>query len=886
MADQGQSADLLWSSDIRLNLLGPVRLGNLAGDDFTPKARKTRALLAILALSNGPVQRSRLIDLLWGDRGDEQAKGSLRQALYELRGLSARGYLSANREAARIGPKKLTTDLSALHTRIEEGDAGGVAESLDDMRLPVLAGLDDLTPELDDWLRDERERIAAAVIAGSLDIANRSAATSPSVVRRIADQLERLDPLDERVAQLGIRADLAAGDRPAAARRRARSATRLKEHLGVEPSAATQALLHGSDDAVSPALPPDETVAAAAAKPSPRAGRLIALAAAILILVSAGLAYVLMRPAPAVATPTLAVLPFDDLGQRNQDYFASGVSDEILNLLAHQQRMKVLGRVSAEALAGGRNSLAAARDLGVTYLLDGSVRTSDNRILVIARLTRVADGAQVWSERYERRVGDVFAVQGDIANAVASRIALSFASAEPRGTTPAVYDRYLAARQLSRDRREVTLKRAAQLLREAITLDPQYAPAFAELAQVVMLEADHPTAYGTLPIAQAQAESARLARRAVALDPNLGDAYAALGFVSLNLDGRSEPYMRKAVELSPQRPEFHRWHAQTLMALGRYDEAIAEFKRSVDIDPLWGLTYDHLAGALYHLGRQKEAQNYVRRFLSLSADPRAKLLLLQSLAKMDSRVADELRISRKLEQAYPDERQTRLNLASALAQLGEVRPAAKLMSDNVLARSVLDGDWIAVAGAASSMGAHYWDQWGFWNSTSLLVASGHSDLVAKLYDEAKPAIASGRLSREQVMLPETVVALRNVGRSAEAEKVLEDLRQQNAAKPNVGQLGDERQVTAFIIASLSGDREAAIRGLDEWSRREPFRFIPIPAAALRYDPSFAWLANDPRFSAIEDRLRVACNGERAKAGLPPINHAAWVSDPKALLTKL
>src|SRR4051812_15831288 len=111
MADQGQAGDLLWSSELTLELLGPVRLGNSAGDDLTPKARKTRALLAVLALSKGTVSRLRLTELLWGDRGEEQAKASLRQALYELRGLSGRGYLSADREGVSLGPKKLSTDL-------------------------------------------------------------------------------------------------------------------------------------------------------------------------------------------------------------------------------------------------------------------------------------------------------------------------------------------------------------------------------------------------------------------------------------------------------------------------------------------------------------------------------------------------------------------------------------------------------------------------------------------------------------------------------------------------------------------------------------------------------------------------------------------------------
>src|SRR5689334_741352 len=171
MADQGQSADLLWSSDITLALLGPVRLGNSAGDDFTPRARKTRALLAILALSKGPVTRSRLTELLWGDRGEEQAKASLRQALYELRDLAAGGYLSADRESVALGPKKVSSDVGNVRRCIEDGDASGLAEALQDIDCPLLATLDDVTPQMDEWLRDERSRITAAIVGKSAQLA-------------------------------------------------------------------------------------------------------------------------------------------------------------------------------------------------------------------------------------------------------------------------------------------------------------------------------------------------------------------------------------------------------------------------------------------------------------------------------------------------------------------------------------------------------------------------------------------------------------------------------------------------------------------------------------------------------------------------------------------
>lgn len=884
MADQGQSADLLWSSEIELGLLGPVRLANSAGDDFTPRARKTRALLAVLALSKGAATRSRLTHLLWGDRGEEQAKASLRQALYELRELATGGYLTADRESVALGPKHLPSDLSRLHRLIDENNAAGVAEALVSVDCPLLATLDDVTPELDEWLRAERARISSAIVEGSVEVATR--ASDPRDARRIADQLERIDPLDERVAQLGIRADLAAGDRSAAKRRHTRFKERLKDQLGLEPSAETETLLrqcNSSPESLVEPPPPQQS------PPEQTRGhrfkqRAIAATIVIVLLIAAGIAWFALRPSAATATPTVAVLPFDDFGQKNEDYFASGVSDEILNLLGHQRAMKVLGRVSAEQLAGA-NSLGTARELGIGYVLDGSVRTAGDRVLVIARLTRVSDGAQLWSERYERRIGDIFAVQGDIASAVASRLTRSLVPAVAQTTLPEVYDRYLAARQLTRERREVTLKLAEKLLREAIARDPRYAPAFAELAQVIMLESDHPTSYGSIPVAQARTEAAPFARRAVQLDPNLGDGYAAIGFLSLNLDAKSEPYLRKAVALSPQRPEFHRWHAETLMAGERYEDAIKEYRQAVDIDPLWGLNYDHLIGALYLVGRNDEAKRAAQRFFSLSTDERAKQLLALSVKKLNFDLAGQFRTAQLLDRTYPDERQNKLNLAATLGQLGERRAAANLVPYDAVGTAALNGDWSRLARAADALGYGFWDQSGFWNAASLLVASGHSNALASFYYRDRAQMRSGTIDLHDVAIPEMIVALRNTGHRADADQLFIAMRDYMRRLPKAGLLGEQRSFAEGFIAALTGDRETAIRKLDEWTRRNPLNMSHIPAMALRYDPAFGWLASDPRFPAIEDRIRAAINRERAKVGLAPISQQDWISDPKALLTK-
>lgn len=876
MADQGSSRQDIWASEAALTLLGPMRLIDKTGQDLTPKARKTRAVLAIVALAKGPVSRARLTDLLWGDRGEEQAKASLRQALYELRDLSSSGLLTVSRESVELGPKRLWTDVGSIHGAIDPGE---VADHLKDIQWPLLGDLDDVTPDLDEWLRAERTRVSGQLVRAGTDAAEAGIASGDvASARRISDALERIDPLDERAAQAGVRSDIALGDRSGAHRRIERLEKRLKDELGLAPSPNTRALLK---NAAATKVAPSEVKSSAAA-PARRRWWLLPILLILLLIGAAGVYF--FRAASAEASPNVAILPFEEVGQRTQGYFASGVSDEILNLLSHEQRIRVLGRVSAEEIAERPNSLKIARDLGITHLLDGSVRTAGDRVLVIVNLTRVSDGAQLWSERYERRLGDIFAVQGDIAKTVAMRLSRSFDRPIHQSTSPEVYDRYLAARQLVRERREITLREAERLLREAIKLDPRYAPAYAELAQVLMLQSDHPTSYGRLPIDQARAEARKFAEKAIELDPNLGDAYAAMGFIYLQ-DKRSEPYYRRAVELSPQRADYHRWLATSLSQRSAFSESLVEYRRAVEIDPLWYINNEHYAGALIFVGQDEEARKVVRRFLQLSTDDRAKLLLLRGLANSETRAFDSLRYSKMLFDRLPAERNNRFNYASGLGGLGENRKAAEVMSHEPFSNALLSADWAALAREAAAMGPHYWDRSNLWASAALLVQSGHGEVLVRLYDQSKPLIRSGEIDVDLVAVPGTVLALRNAGRTQEAARLLSQFSKTNAKLPDKGLGGKIKEVNLAQIAALSGRRDEALSRLDRLSSEAPLVLITIPSMSLLNSPFYQQLKADHRLLEFDERLRTALNSERQKAGLSPLTREAWISDPKTLLTK-
>ena len=868
MADEGRSRQEIWTSEASLTLLGMLRLVGKAGDDWTPKPRKTRAVLAILALAKGPVTRARLTDLLWGDRGEEQAKASLRQALYELRDLASRGLLTASRDTVAIGPKRLWTDVSSIENMTEPSE---LAEALEEVEWPALAELDDVTPELDEWLRNERVRLSTVFLQNGVEAAERAiGAGKPILARRIADSLERIDPLDERAAQAGARADIALGDRAAAHRRIERLKRRLGDDLGLQPSEQTQALLAEVPASKAKAAKSDPT----ARSPKPLRRWLLPTALIALAIVAASLVF-LLRPGAASAHPNVAVLPFEEAGPRTEDYFATGVSDEILNLLSQEKRIQVLGRVSAEEIAGRPNSLEIARKLGITHLLDGSVRTADNRILVIVTLTRVSDGAQMWSERYERRLGDIFAVQGDIARTVASRLTRSFGKPATQATSPEVYDRYLAARQLVRERREVPLKEADRLLREAIALDPRYAPAYAELSQIQMLLSDHPTNYGSTPLKEARAEAAQLARTAIQLDPNLGDAYAAMGLLNIYAES-SLPYYRKAVELSPQRSDYHRWLGQSLWIANRFDEGLREYRRAVELDPLWGLNYDHIGGALQFIGRSDEANRLLRRYLSLSRDDRGKLQLLRSFANTENRLADNLRYSRTLQNRFGDERLMQFYLANAYGWLGERREAARYAAFDPMATAILSGNGRRVAAEASALGADYWDRSNFWSSARYLLATGQANALVQLYDGSKPALQAHELDVDTVAIPEVITALRQSGRASEAEKLFAIYRDNTAKLPRAGVGGAIRELNEATIEALSGRNEDAARRIEDISRRNPLSLNIIPSMSLLRNPLLASLRNDPRLPAADERLRAALNKERQKAGLPPIGREAWI----------
>ena len=311
----------------------------------------------------------------------------------------------------------------------------------------------------------------------------------------------------------------------------------------------------------------------------------------------------------AVDARSVAVLPFVDMSPgRDQAYLSDGVTEEILNALAHVPGLRVPARTSSFSFRGRNLQVREiARQLGVANVLEGSVRKDGDRVRITAQLIDARSDTHLWSQTFDREVADVFTVQGEIARIVADALKVQLGGGGPvPAPSAAAHDLYLQGRFYWNRRSADDLHRAIQLFDDAARADPTYARAFAGLA----------AAYASLPIISSDAsDSATLvkaeqaATRAIALDSSLAEAYSALGY-AYHWQWRWEEADRafhRATELDPNDAGAHQWYAEYLAKMGRAREAEAEVRRAVMLDPLSPIANVNLALVLMFDGRYREA---------------------------------------------------------------------------------------------------------------------------------------------------------------------------------------------------------------------------------------------------------------------------------------
>jgi TolB-like protein/Flp pilus assembly protein TadD len=342
------------------------------------------------------------------------------------------------------------------------------------------------------------------------------------------------------------------------------------------------------------------------------------------------------------------VLPMvNSTGDPANEYFSDGMSEEFISSLSRLHDLKVVGRTSSFQFKGkSDDSKAIGEKLGVYYLLEGSVRKSADRVRIAVELIKSADGASVWSETYDRELKDIFAVQSEIAGAVAKQLKVALlgnngqAAQLAAAATPQNVEAYNALLQGNFHfylRTADDFRKAIGYYEEAIRLDPRYALAYAKLTPPAVNLAVSFGYIKTKEKEEAMAKARASAKRALELDPNLSDGHLAqalvLELLDFNFAGAEAEY-RRALELAPQNPPVINDLAILASELGRLDEAVALEQRAIALEPLRGTFHYARAHDLIALGRYDEAEAEMRKAIELqpkSAQNYLDLAIIQIL---------------------------------------------------------------------------------------------------------------------------------------------------------------------------------------------------------------------------------------------------------------
>ena len=672
---------------LQLQVLGSTAVtanGGVSGG--AAAQRKALALLALLAAAGRRgLSRDRVLAMLWPDSPADRANHRLTQLLYSLRRDLGSAELFLGSAELRLNPEALAVDLAEFTAALE---AGEFARAVAAYGGPFLDGffLSD-APDFEHWVELERARLAQRHSA-AVEALARGAATEGDVVAAAGwwRQLAQVEPLNSRVAVCYMEALATAGDRPSALRFARTHETLLREEFDT---------------------PPDAAVVAAAE-------RLRRLPAA--------------SPATgAPAAPAIAVLPLANLTPEGEaEYFSDGLTEELANALARVPGLRVASRTSVYALRGkGLDVREIADRLGVSALMEGTVRKVGNRVRLCARLIDAGDGSQLWSDTYDRTLEDVFALQEELSRAVTAALSVGLG----RGTPPSVrpptnvldaYTLYLRGRYAAHKRTPEGLSLGIEYYDQAVERDPGFALAHAGLAECWALRGF--PEFGDLEWSKAVPLARAAALEALRLDPRLAQTHTWLGVIHFLYDWdwpAAEAEFRRALHLDPNHAIAEVWYALFLGAMGRHEESLRRILHAEAVEPLalpirlsvgrsyyyarryeqahdalasllksepgHQLTTIWLARTLCALNRPLDAVDLLERLPGAERTPYVRSMLAYSLAA--SGREDEARVLyRELQRDFAEGHAGALWMGAILARLGERNAGLELLQEAVRRR--------------------------------------------------------------------------------------------------------------------------------------------------------------------------------------------------------
>ncbi len=384
------------------------------------------------------------------------------------------------------------------------------------------------------------------------------------------------------------------------------------------PSDFVAALRSASGDSASP------TVAVSRSRPRRSWPGIAALVGVLLIAFGAGYFVLKRHGSASTSAASAAVLPFTDLSPgKDQEYFSDGLTEELITSLSRIEGLRVAARTSSFQFKGRNADVReVGRKLDVGAVLEGSVRRAGDQLRVTAQLSSAKDGYQLWSDSYDRKLADVFAVQEEISRAIVAALRVRLGAKPDSALTKKptanldAYDLYLKGRFAWNQRTGASLKEAVKYLEQAVARDSSFARAWAALADSYILVV--PYAGGTPSESWRKAEAA--ARKALALDSTSAEAYTSLAYGSMIYGwdwATAEDNFKRAIAADPNYATGHQWYGDFLASRGRLDECLAEMSRAHQVDPLSRQIGVEWAWASYLLRRNDEAAERLKEVLDL-----------------------------------------------------------------------------------------------------------------------------------------------------------------------------------------------------------------------------------------------------------------------------
>jgi TolB-like protein/DNA-binding SARP family transcriptional activator len=693
-----------------IRLLGSFELSS-ADDSISARlGPKPRALLAFLAMQRGvAVPRGRLAGLLWGERDEELARHSLSQALTTLRSMlgPAAALLQTCPDGVRLARAGLEVDVDAFESAAQSRQQATLHEACELYRGPFLEGLEIREPGFEEWQLSERYRLgelAADVFAGLLDL--QIAAGEGEAAIATARRLVGMTPLDEPAHARLIRLYGTLGRRGLAEAQYARCADLLRRELDQAPGEELRSAL-----AAARRRPPSTSVPFTAhpnaervhnhpqrANRRTRTAWVAAGAAAAVLFLLAGVwtfrsssvgdagegSSYEAAPWDLPAEPSIAVLPFENLsGDPEQAYFADGITNDIITDLSKFSTLFVTASKSSSRYRDDEVKVQdAARDLGVRYVLEGSVLRADGTLRINANLIDATTGRHVWAERYERPTESLFAAQKEITRAIVGMVGsgwgrLEQAELERIARIPTedlqAYELYLRGVAYNQRKTKENNALARQMFEKAIQADPNYARATAECSLTYINDLFNGWTHHQEEWLQRAEE---LSRRAIEIDSSEPWGFVTLGLI-YQLRGRNDralPLFETAHALNPNDYDVKEALGYAMTWSGSAEQAIELLEQAQRLNPYHAGEPRYLGAAYFFAHRYEDALAMVNTVTRREVTPAYwlyKAAVHAQLGQLDearAAVAEALKLDPGLTLESEHERRLALGLAPAYAE--------------------------------------------------------------------------------------------------------------------------------------------------------------------------------------------------------------------------